>query len=83
MVRLFIRPPCVRASVWSADSFSSLYAAFTCAHQRIVNIMKLYTQSNNIQVELIRLRNKDRLYSHLRLRLRTDEVNATRVITLE
>ena len=27
-----------------------------CAHQRIVNIMKLYIESNNIQVELIRFR---------------------------
>ena len=27
-----------------------------CAHQRIVNIMKLYNESNNIQVELIRFR---------------------------
>ena len=29
-----------------------------CAHQRIVNIMKLYVESNNIQVELIRFRKK-------------------------
>ena len=26
-----------------------------CAHQRIVNIMKLYIESQNIQVELIRI----------------------------
>ena len=34
-----------------------------CAHQRIVNIMKLYIESNNIQVELIRFGKKYRLYS--------------------
>ena len=47
----------VRAVVWSSgahDSFSSLWAAFTLwANQRIVNIMKLFIESNNIQVELI------------------------------
>ena len=30
-----------------------------CAHKRIVNIMKMYIERNNIQVELIRLRNKN------------------------
>ncbi len=39
-----------------------------CAHKRIVNIMKVYIERNNIQVELIRFRQKCRLYSRLRLR---------------
>ena len=51
-----------------------------CAYQRIVNIMKLYIESNNIQVELIRFRKKYRLYT--RLLFRTDEINATGVFTL-
>ena len=51
-----------------------------CAHQRIVKIMKLYIESNNIQVEVIRFRKKYRLYS--RLLFRTDEDNATHVFTL-
>ena len=34
----------------------------------IVNIMKVYIERNNIQVELIRFRQKCRLYSRLRLR---------------
>ena len=32
------------------------------------NIMKVYIERNNIQVELMRFRKKYRLYSHLRLR---------------
>ena len=43
-------------------------------------MMKVYIESKNIQVELIRFRKKYRLYS--RLLFRTDEVNATRVFTL-
>ena len=43
-------------------SFSSLWAA---AHKRIVNIMKVYIERNNMQVELIRFRKKYRLYSRL------------------
>ena len=38
-----------------------------CAHKRIVNIMKVYIERNNIQVELIRFRKTCRLYSRLRL----------------
>ena len=30
-----------------------------CAHKRIVNIMKMYIERNNIQVELIRFRKKN------------------------
>ena len=29
-----------------------------CAHKRIVNVMKVYIERNNLQVELIRFRNK-------------------------
>ena len=42
------------------------------------NIMKVYIERNNIQVELIRLRKKYRLY----WRLRSEEFNATDVFTL-
>ena len=31
-----------------------------CAHERIINIMKVYIERNNTQVELIRLRTKCR-----------------------
>ena len=44
---------------------SQLRASFTyfgqllhCAHKRIVNIMKVYIERNNIQVELIRFHKK-------------------------
>ena len=77
----------VRAVVWNSggDRVLSLHSVLfgqllCCAHQRIVNIMKLYIESNNIQVELIRFRKKYRLYT--RLLFRTDEVNATGVFTL-
>ena len=33
-----------------------------CAHKRVVNIMKVYIEKNNVQVELIRFRKKKRLY---------------------
>ena len=36
-----------------------------CAHTRIVNIMKLYIESNNIQVELIRFRKKNIDFIHV------------------
>ena len=51
-----------------------------CAHKRIVNIMNVYIERKNMQVELIRFRKKYRLYS--RLLLRGEEFNATRVFTL-
>ena len=38
-----------------------------CAHKRIVNIMKVYIERNNMQVELIRFGTKCQLYSRLRL----------------
>ena len=41
MVRSFVRSPCLRASVWSSDSFSSLWAAFTLT----VHINALYNES--------------------------------------
>ena len=49
-----------------------------CAHQRIVNIVKVYIEINNIHVELIRLRKQYRLYS----RLRREEFNATDMFML-
>ena len=51
-----------------------------CAHKRIVNIMKVYMERKNVQLELIWFRKKYRIYS--RLLFRTDEFNATRVFTL-
>ena len=51
-----------------------------CAHKRIVNIMKVYMERKNRQLELIRFRTNYRINS--RLLFRTDEVNATRVFTL-
>ena len=42
----------------------------------IVNILKVYMERKNRQLELIRFRKKYRIYS--RLLFRTDEVNATR-----
>ena len=53
---------------------------FPCAHKRIVNIMKVYIERNNMQVEILRLRKQYRLHS--RLLLRSDEFNATDVFTL-
>ena len=50
-----------------------------CAHKRIVNIMEVYIERNNIQVELISFVIY-RLYS--RLLLRSGEFNAARVFTL-
>ena len=42
---------------------------FRYAHKNIVNIMKGYIERNNMQVELVRFRKKNRLYSRLRLRI--------------
>ena len=50
------------------------------AHERIVNIMKVYIKRNNMQIELIRFRKKYRLYS--RLLLRIEKSNAIDVFTL-
>ena len=51
---------CVCMYVWVGGSYSQLRASFTyfwqllrCAHKRIVSIMKVYIERNNIQVELI------------------------------
>ena len=51
-----------------------------CAHKRIVIINKVYIERNNMQVGLKQFRKKYRHY--LRLLLRTEEFNATRVFTL-
>ena len=51
-----------------------------CAHKRVVDIMKMYIERNNMQVELIRFREKHRLCS--RLHLRSEEFKATDVFTL-
>ena len=48
--------------------FTSFGQLLRCAHKRIVNIMIVYIEKNNMQVELIRSRKQYRLYSHLRLR---------------
>ena len=68
--------------VRSVDSIHSLRFGqlLRCAHKRIVNVMKVYMERKNVQLELIWFRKKDRIYS--RLLFRTDEVNATRVFTL-
>ena len=47
----------------------SLRQLLCCARKRIVNIMKVHIERNNMQVELIRFRKKIRLYSRLRLRI--------------
>ena len=51
-----------------------------CAHKRIVDIIKVYIERNNMQVELIRFRKKYHLYSCLLLR--SEEFNATCMFTL-
>ena len=51
-----------------------------CAHKRIINIMKMYVERKDMQLELIRFHNKYRIYS--RLLFRIEEVNGTRVFTL-
>ena len=78
----FVRA-CVRSFVWSSlDPINSFRFGqlLRCAHKRIVNIMKVYMERKNRQLELIRCRKKYRIYS--RLLFRTDEVNATRMFTL-
>ena len=45
---------CIRSSLHSVR-FGQL---LRCAHKRIVNIMKVYIERNNIQVELIRFHKK-------------------------
>ena len=67
---------CIRSSLHSV-CFGQL---LPCAHKRIVNIMKVYVERKNTQVELIPFRNKYRLYS--RVVLRGEEFNATRVFRL-
>ena len=67
---------CVRSSIHSVR-FGKL---LRCAHKRIVNIMKVYIEKKNMQVELIRFRNKYHLRP--RLILRGEEFNATRAFTL-
>ena len=57
-----IRCSCVRSCARSCVRLRVCYPRFiqfalgSCAHKRIVNIMKLYIERNNIQVELIRFR---------------------------
>ena len=78
---------CVRACVRSCGArlirfiqfaLGSFYAVHINA--LIVNIMKVYMERKNRQLELIRFRKKYRIYSLLLFR--TDEVNTTRVFTL-
>ena len=40
-------------------SFTSFGQLLCCAHKRIVNIMKVYIERNNMHVELMRLRKKN------------------------
>ena len=57
------------------------WAAVTLGtYKRIVNIMKMYIERNNMHVELIRFHKKYRLYSLLLLR--SYDFNATDVFTL-
>ena len=50
----------------SASLSLGCFGQLSChADRRIVNIMKVYIERNNVQVELIRFRNKYRLYSRL------------------
>ena len=77
MVRLFGGGcVCIRASLHSVRFGQML----RCAHQCIVNIIIVYIERNNLQVELIRFLKKYRLYS--RLLLRSEEFYAARVFTL-
>ena len=72
---------CLCVCVYISDPrFIQFGQLLHCAHKRIVNIMKVYVERKNMQVELIRFRKKDRLY--LCLLLRGEEFNATRVSTL-
>ena len=54
---------CVWMGEWVGGFDSQLRASFTyfgqllhCAHKRIVNIIKVYIERNNIQIELIPFR---------------------------
>ena len=56
---------CVRSFVWSSlDSIHSVRFGqlLRCAHKRIVNIIKVYTERKNRQLELIWFRKKYRIY---------------------
>ena len=55
---------CIRSSLHSVG-FGQLLRR---AHKRIVNIMKVYIERSNMQVELIRFHKKYRLYSRLHFR---------------
>ena len=52
---------CIKSSLHSVR-FGQL---LRCAHKRIVNIIKVYIERNNMQVELIRFVNKYRLIIHV------------------
>ena len=70
----------IRSSLHSVR-FGQLLACYAVhINASIVNIMKVYMERKNMQIELIRLRKKYRLYSSLHLRGK--EFNATRVFTL-
>ena len=60
-------------------SFTSFGQLLRCAHKRIVNIIKLYIERNNMQVELIRFRRTYRLYSRIHLR-RGDDFRESRCV---
>ena len=86
-VRAFVWSACVRVEcvrscgVRSVDSIHSVHFGqlLCCSHKRIVNIMKVYMERKNRQLELIQFRKKYRIYA--RLLFRTDEANATCVFT--
>ena len=71
---------CVCTVCQLLDSFTYFGQPLRCAHKRIVSIMKVYIERNNVQFELIRFRKQNHLHS--RLLLRSEEFNATDVFTL-
>ena len=83
MVRSFVLSPCLRACGRPGGvriqsvRFGQL---LQWAHKRNVNIMNVYMERKNRQLEIIRFHKKNRIYSYLLFR--TDEVNATRVFRL-
>ena len=70
---------CIRSSLHSVH-FGQLLRR---AHERIVNIMKLYIKRINIQVELIGLRFRKKRSPYSRLLLRSEVFNATDDVPME
>ena len=68
---------CIRSSLHSVR-FGQL---LRCAHKRNVNIMKVYIERKNMQVELIRFRKQNSVFIHV-FCCEPRKFNATRVFTL-